>query len=71
MPNTCYQCRWLLQGGDGSNGCLRYGDPTYPGYPDTPASLDEPPTPLYGDCWEPAFDGPAWIRAEFGLEGEK
>ena len=46
---TCYGCCWLIQGGDGSNGCLRYGEP---GYPETPRSLDELPEPLYGDCFE-------------------
>jgi hypothetical protein len=45
----CYGCRHLLQGGDGANGCARYGEP---GCPETPRSLGEPPERLYADCFE-------------------
>ncbi len=49
MSVTCYGCRHLMQGGDGSNGCLEFGDPnnSVEAY-----HLGNPPEPLYDDCYE-------------------
>jgi hypothetical protein len=47
--STCYLCRHLIQGGDGSNGSLKFSDPQYP---QQARSLDDPPMPLYDDCYE-------------------
>lgn len=49
MMNTCYGCCYLIQGGDGSNGCLKFSEP---GYPAEARHLDAPPEPLYLDCYE-------------------
>ena len=54
MPDSCYLCRYLLQGGYGSNGCAKFGEP---GYPETPRQLDDNPVPLYEDCFEPFTGG--------------
>lgn len=53
----CYGCRFLIQGGDGSNGCLKYGQPGEPA--STPHNLSNPPTPLYRDCREESEKGGA------------
>jgi hypothetical protein len=46
---TCYGCRNLIQGSDGDCGCLKYPSP----YNKWDAhELDNPPEPLYEDCYE-------------------
>jgi hypothetical protein len=46
---SCFGCRFLCQGGDGSNTCLRFDhDGDLQG-----TALDDRPEPLYPDCWTP------------------
>jgi len=49
LIQSCYGCRHLLQGGDGTMGCTRFGDPEYPQYART---LEDEPVRLYDDCFE-------------------
>jgi hypothetical protein len=47
--STCFGCRFLIQGGDGFNGCLQFSDPENGS--DNSYPLDDPPKPLYDDCY--------------------
>ena len=55
-PRTCYGCRYLCQSGDSTNGCLRFD---YDGEFQGTTLRDDPPEPLYSDCFEPFAEAAA------------
>jgi len=46
----CYGCRYLCQGGDGVNACLRFD---HGGELQGTILRDDPPQPIYDDCYTP------------------
>lgn len=50
---TCYGCRYLLQGGDMVNACLRFD---HDGENQGTTLRDDPPSPLYEDCHTPGVE---------------
>lgn len=50
---SCFGCRWLIQGGDGDIGCVKFPSPDneFDAH-----GLANPPEPLYSDCYEEIDD---------------
>jgi len=55
IPRECYGCRHLLQGGSGLNVCLRFD---HDGEMQGTILRDDPPEPLYPDCYGPFVSAP-------------